>query len=438
MGELLPFGDGLSPETRALAQALRELFAGLGISERRYAARRSYDSSTVSRYLSGQRMPSWEFVLNLLHDVAEERGTVPTAETTEMLRARHTAALKAGKSPTHKVQLLEQQLAVADQQARKVAARERWLEDTLRDREHRIRDLQMQLQAGPGPLGPEAGALGDDHVELRAEIEQLKQELARARALHRQAEERCEELERQLAEADRGEGEGAKPVGVVPEGDSVAGWTGTVIHGDVHVTTAGGWNVDEELVASATVSILTQGVLSNGLLVDRTTVVTSWASLSSVVMPAEAEVLDRWHGTRVPARVVERLPPEMGPVADSSRPYPGLAVLRLSRPWTAPTPALRLGRQPLPGSQLLVNASGGRDAETAGPYSCLLEVKGRTGSWLRVEGELVRGLWGAPAFNVATGELVGMVSSLNMTTQKGLLAPAEALLDLTTLNFTTP
>lgn len=149
--ELQPVHDGLPPETAALAQALRDLFAGLNLTTRRYAARRSYDSSTVSRYLSGQRLPRWEFVLNLLNDVSEARGATPTGEAVDMLRTLHTAAWQTGNSPVHRVHLLERKLADADREAQRAAARERWLQDTLEDREQRIRDLGLryrELQAG--------------------------------------------------------------------------------------------------------------------------------------------------------------------------------------------------------------------------------------------------------------------------------------------------
>ncbi|QCW76589.1 hypothetical protein EQG64_00325 [Streptomyces sp. S6] len=60
MGELRPLGEDLTQESRALAQALRELFEGLDVSVRRYAARHRRDPGTFSRYLNGTRLPPWE------------------------------------------------------------------------------------------------------------------------------------------------------------------------------------------------------------------------------------------------------------------------------------------------------------------------------------------------------------------------------------------
>jgi hypothetical protein len=119
MSEPRPVDDDLPAEWAALVAALRDLFTGLGVSTRRYAARRAYDPSTVSRYLSGRRLPPWEFILGLLHDVAEERRTLPTTESIDMLRALHTAALQTSKGPAHRVQRLEQELAEVYQEARR-------------------------------------------------------------------------------------------------------------------------------------------------------------------------------------------------------------------------------------------------------------------------------------------------------------------------------
>ncbi|GGP75095.1 hypothetical protein [Streptomyces abikoensis] len=425
MSELQAFGEGLSPEMRALAQALRDLFAGLEISERRYAARRSYDSSTVSRYLSGQRLPPWEFALNLLNDVAETRGTVPTPETTEMLRALHHAALKAGKSPTHKVQLLQQQLAVADEDARRAAQRERWLEDTLRDRERRVRELQLQI--GQFRVGPEVDA---DRSRLIAEIQQLKDELEEAREAHRQAEERCERLERRLADAERR----TDPRGELAVGAFEGPGVRNVFNGDVYVNDPSRWAVDESFVASLTVLVRQPYVrdgdrwvwkTSSGLLVDASTVVVPQGT------PEIVEFECRVHsqaGEGVRAEAIER-----------SRSWFGLSVLRLAEPLPGPVPSFTLGRWPAPASRLLVNGYAFGDRGLAQPHSCLLEVKGRSAEWVRVEGELDPGLVGAPAFHVETGELVGLVrGSTHADRSRGHLIPAEALLDFESLNLEPP
>ncbi|WEV26338.1 hypothetical protein OYE22_14885 [Streptomyces sp. 71268] len=474
MSELKPVNQGMGPDVAALAVALRDLFQGLGVSTRRYAARRAYDSSTVSRYLSGSHMPPWEFVLNLLHDVAEERGTVPTEQTIAMLRDLHNAALSGSKSPAHKVQLLERKLAEADQEARRAAARERWLEDALQDREHRVRDLQTrfhELQASASasassePLGDAAaGERADEQARLREEVRELREELARVRERHQRAEERCEQLERQLADAEGGSTEASEDALLpevvhratettrVPEDTGPAGSAGTAeaevhnrfmaapgsapvnsvyqighVHGSVTVN-ADDWQVDEEIVAAVSVRVCElDGHLGNGLLLDARTVITS-ARLPADPLFSGVHVVVAGRLVEV-AAVVETLAlPELDPLWLR---YPApLVVLRLAEPVPVPEQPLTFDWRPRPGRQLLVSAHA-----ATGPYSCVLDVRGRTGDWLRVAGEVVRGLIGAPAFS-STGGLAGLV--LAEGGQSGLLLPVAALRALTSVRLEDP
>ncbi|MER6956190.1 hypothetical protein [Streptomyces sp. NPDC000618] len=453
MSELNRIDEDLPPQVATLAQAMRDLFRGLGISTRRYAARRAYDSSTVSRFLGGRRLPPWEFVLNLLHDVAEERGTIPTEETIGMLRELHTAALQAGSSPVHKMQLLQQQLAQADQETRRAAMRERLLEETLQDREHRIRDLQMryhELQAASVPSAQEAGdatlpgEAAEEGAQLRSEIRDLQAELGRVRVLHRQAEQRCEQMERQLAEAEttagRAGANGLVPEVLVPDpgnglmtGDgssgtsTVSGLFGATIHGDVNVITNGA-KMDEEYARSLTVRVLndTDHLQGNGLLVDGETVITVGYLLSNgepqVPGPAVSVLKDD--------RSIWADPVEIHTTAFQGRPF-FVAALRLSEPLPFPDRPLTIDLHPVMGSQLLVSAYAVND-----PYSCLLDVKGRTGDWLRVSGPLMEAAGGAPAFS-GKGGLAGLIATWNRDKDRGHLLPVSALLALTTVNLNT-
>ncbi|MFF5719848.1 hypothetical protein [Streptomyces buecherae] len=477
MSELKPVNQGVGPEVAALAVALRDLFQGLGVSTRRYAARRAYDSSTVSRYLNGSRMPPWEFVLNLLHDVAEERGTVPTEETIGMLRDLHHAALNGSKSPTHKVQLLERKLAEADQEARRAAARERWLEDALQDREHRVRDLQVRFHelqasatasASSEPLGDAAaGERADEQARLREEVRELREELARVRERHQRAEERCEQLERQLAEAEGGSaeaGEDALLPGVVyratevtrvpEESERVGAGAGEAdvhnqffatpgspplssvyqfghVHGSVTVN-ADDWQVDEEMVAKVSVRVHDgEGHLGNGLLLDSRTVITALRAPSDPDDDLEAELYVVAAERTVRATPVETLAaPMLG--RHGRRHLAPLVVLRLAEPVPVPEQPLTFDWLPRPGRQLLVSAH-----SVDGPYSCVLDVRGRTGDWLRVAGEVVHGLIGAPAFS-STGGLAGLVLARAEDGQSGLLLPVAALRALTSVRLEDP
>ncbi|MGW5847434.1 hypothetical protein ACWFQ8_05600 [Streptomyces sp. NPDC055254] len=445
MSELKPVDGELSPEARALVEALRSLFAGLGISTRRYAARRSYDSSTVSRYLSGRRLPPWEFVLNLMHDVAEKRGTTPTQDTVAMLRSLHAAAVRSSNSPVSKVQLLERKLAEADDEARRAATRERWLEETLRDREHRVRDLELHylaLQAMTGGM-PSHGmdeptpseAPPEEHARLHDEIRRLQDELARVRALHRDAEERCNQLERLLAEAEgqerRSGGSDLLPAAIPFTGLKAeplphsAAPTSTSYHfGEVHGTInvfTDLWRVDESFIAAVTVRIRQGDAhLGNGLLLDPHSVLTAGVLLKrSTEFGEPGQPIEVVVGEQViravPSATVDL--PEIGSEVTNS-----VVTLRLAEAAPFPERPLSFDWRLIPGRQLLVGAQA-----TSGPYSCLLDVTGRTGDWLRVTGEIVGGLAGAPAFS-SSGEVAGLVfATYQSSRNRGLVVPAATL-----------
>ncbi|WP_426365329.1 hypothetical protein [Streptomyces sp. E-08] len=456
MTGLKPIEDGSSPEVRALAQALRDLFKGLGVSARRYGIRRSYDSGTVSRYLAGRRMPPWKFVLDLLHDVAEERGgALPTEETVAMLRALHTAAVDSGGGTAHKVQVLERRLAEADRVARGAATRERALEEALQDREHRIRDLRLrerELRAAASSFGALDGEPpSGEYARLHEEIQDLTAELGRVRDLHRQAEERCERLERRLAEAEaeaevemEAEGEVElravvpveRPVRLAAEANPAYRFghvSGDVtvaevnpayrfdhVSGDVNVVTDG-WQVDEDFVAAVSVQVSRyERRTVNGLLLDADTVVfAGWTRSAELSPDWSKRVLTVIHGGRAVSARMRAIRPVLTAEPGVGA-TPVLAMLRLLEPVPVPPAPLVFDPRPTPGARLLVSAHANQE-----PYSCLLEVKGRSGNLLRVTGEFVEGLSGAPAFSGA-GALVGLVLTYRQG-EKGFVLPVAAL-----------
>ncbi|MFJ1550571.1 response regulator [Streptomyces sp. NPDC088246] len=211
MGDLRPLGDDLTDASRALAQALRELFEGMEVSVRRYAARRQRDPGTFSRYLNGTRLPPWQVITDLFTDLAEHRGTAVTTEAIEFVRGLYGSAVDAGSSPKHAVEILEQQLADADRISRRSSIRGDVLGDALLDRTHRIADLEVrlsQLEADRSAERKRADELAAAHPDvsgllqernaLQLEVERLGSELREARAQSAAAEGRCNLLERQL------------------------------------------------------------------------------------------------------------------------------------------------------------------------------------------------------------------------------------------------
>ncbi|MFF5639624.1 response regulator [Streptomyces sp. NPDC012825] len=211
MGELRPLGEDLNDASRALAEALRELFEGLKVSVRRYAARRRLDPGTVSRYLNGTRLPPWQVISDLFADVAEHRGTAVTIEAIEFVRGLYGSAVDAASSPKHAVEILEQQLADADRVSRRSSVRGDVLGDALLDRAERIADLETRLNQLEldrvaerrradelAAAHPEVSGLIQERNELQREVERLGAALQEAQAQRAAAEGRCDLLERQL------------------------------------------------------------------------------------------------------------------------------------------------------------------------------------------------------------------------------------------------
>ncbi|MEV6385632.1 hypothetical protein AB0M31_40200 [Streptomyces sp. NPDC051773] len=217
--------DTLSPEKRAFAEDLRSVFLLLGVSVRRYAARRHLDASTVTRYLSGERVPGWDFVAGVISDVRETRRSL-TTEAEQALRDLHRAALKSNRRRSD-VQALQDKLEEADADARRIKTRQRALEETLQDREAelvRIRSSQQRLEvqleeqrhARRAELELWRGEyerLGDVCERLRDQVASLRRELAFTQAELIDAEERCNGLEALLEAAQEMDRARTEPLG---------------------------------------------------------------------------------------------------------------------------------------------------------------------------------------------------------------------------------
>ncbi|GAA1966840.1 hypothetical protein [Catenulispora subtropica] len=243
MGELEPVNSGevepgadaefgtVGPETAEsgpgalFTRSLRALFGSLDVSQNRYAARVYLDKSVLSRYLNGERIPRWDFVHRLLvESTMKNDGMAPTPAVVKHLRDQYYAALEAGGSPAHKIQLLQEQLADADAQAQRADRREREADQELHEAERRVAEFEVRVRELEDSVDRErddhAAALvalqGDADAQrsmLLAEIERLTRELEVAQERRREAEARCEELERQLEQASEEEEQEPVPRG---------------------------------------------------------------------------------------------------------------------------------------------------------------------------------------------------------------------------------
>ncbi|MCM2388330.1 hypothetical protein [Streptomyces albipurpureus] len=208
--QLAPLKSGLPAEKQALAEDLRALFGALEVSVRRYGVRRHLDASCVTRYLSGDRVPPWNFVAALIGDVGEASAPL-TAQAEAALKETHRAALASNRRSSE-VQKLQDQLEAVDEEARRIQTRQRALEEALLNREGRLaetvgrcRRLEMQLDSQQSAHRAEVALWEGEYEQLHAECRDLRvemlflqEELAVTRAELIGAEEQCRRLEADL------------------------------------------------------------------------------------------------------------------------------------------------------------------------------------------------------------------------------------------------
>ncbi|MFB7600123.1 ATP/GTP-binding protein [Streptomyces sp. NPDC056160] len=198
------------------------MFLALGISVRRYAARRFLNPSSVTRYLSGERVPPWDFVAGVIEDVQEAQAAL-TPEAEAALRELHREALRSNRHSSE-VQALQDKLAEADEDTRRITTRQRALEEALRDREGRLanvrgrcRNLEERLEeqhlAHRGEVVLWQGEyvrLQEECGDLQEQVIYLEESLAVTRAELIAAEDRCQRLETRLESLQELGGEGAE------------------------------------------------------------------------------------------------------------------------------------------------------------------------------------------------------------------------------------
>lgn len=220
---------GEMAEVAELGNVLRELFNTLGISQRQYAKRIRLDPSAVSRYLGGQRMPTKQFVEQLISEVESERGGSVTLEAREAIRTKWLTALKETDPAEFQLETLRAELARSRRETERANRNVEALHLLLRQKEAQVQDaaedlarLQLDWSAERVDVAREQIALHGEQESLSAsrdallrEIEVLKNDLREAERLRSEAEEHSRELRERVLRleeelAERG------PTGEIP------------------------------------------------------------------------------------------------------------------------------------------------------------------------------------------------------------------------------
>ncbi|MFE6049409.1 PAS domain S-box protein [Kitasatospora sp. NPDC056446] len=212
-------GRDNEPEVEAFVGFLHQLFEALGISLTRLSTRVCRDKGSVSRYLSGERIAPTDFVDALLQQVAELNGNPVTDSVRAQAHQLRLEALRVRNPSHHQLDRLRESLGAAERELHRASVRERVLlraleavEEQARQAEQRYRQLETDWAAaryasGSSELDLYAGPDGADELReeilgLKTELEALREELLRARALKHEAEEQCLRLEARLLAAE--------------------------------------------------------------------------------------------------------------------------------------------------------------------------------------------------------------------------------------------
>lgn len=213
---LKPLDPDLRPEVRVWVDELRAVWQATGLSMGQFAVLHPFDKGTVSRYLSGHRVPGERHFLDTLLATLESYGRPVTPAVREYLAGLQMRALEAAHPHEYRVRLVKDELEVALTGRLEAERYARALEEQLAERNREIQELtedRNRLRA----------TLDAEYTRLTQEIEKLSKALALARSRSVRADQRCAELEVALDLIDPAQS-GQNQEVAVPPADPYADW----------------------------------------------------------------------------------------------------------------------------------------------------------------------------------------------------------------------
>ncbi|MFI1364890.1 ATP-binding protein [Streptomyces griseochromogenes] len=215
---LKPLPEGLSPELREFVVALRSLFRATGKSLRQFSVYHHVSAPSVSRYLSGVRIPEKAFLDALLKSACRACGPEATLEVQAHIYRLHRDVLLAQDPQRYRAQLASDRLEVAVLEKEQAELTITELRRGVSDQKRQLRELELHLRQVQDARSRDSVRHGvqlslqhEREEAWRAQCGQLKSEIARLEAAVRRAEaerdaawELCRQLEEELAriEAD--------------------------------------------------------------------------------------------------------------------------------------------------------------------------------------------------------------------------------------------
>jgi transcriptional regulator with XRE-family HTH domain len=200
--------ETVAPEIRDFAETLRLLFGALGMSLNRLAALLHSDPGTVSRYLSGKRIPPPDFIDSLCKAVYDAKGSLVTPQVQELVHEQFLAALREHNPARYEVQRLTGLLQVAAHEKRQYQLTVNALEEAIASRNDKIYALELEGRQLRSAWARAEGLLDEErkqrvHLQetidsLYAQVSLFKEQLHSAQRQAAEAEDRCRELEARL------------------------------------------------------------------------------------------------------------------------------------------------------------------------------------------------------------------------------------------------
>lgn len=200
--ELRPLCPGLSPEVLDWVGELRTVWAATGLSLNQFASLHPIDKGTISRYLSGQRVPRDRWFLEKLMAIRADNGKPATRAVHEHLAALQLRALEAAHPHEYRVRRVSDELEIALTGKLEAERYARALEEQLAERNRQVQQLTEDKGRLRAAWNSDREAKQAEYDRLSQEVGEIMSQLRRARKRTEQAERRCQKLEDLLDHMD--------------------------------------------------------------------------------------------------------------------------------------------------------------------------------------------------------------------------------------------
>lgn len=186
----------LSREVLEWRNELRVIWEAAGLSMNQFACLYGpIDKGTISRYLSGQRVPRDRWFLDKLLAIQADKGQPLTPDVREHLTELHLRALATAHPHEYRVRLVSDELEIALTSKLEAEHYARALEEKLAERNRQIQELTDDQGRLRVAWDVDRIAMQAEYERLTREIEQITVQLDLARERMVQAERRCQQLE---------------------------------------------------------------------------------------------------------------------------------------------------------------------------------------------------------------------------------------------------